>query len=207
MMHLPFFPFVWHTASGTFRSSLTWEMTLSFTLTLVLALGFVLLLLLQWRDLRQRVSRPVRWGLCLLRAVAYLLVLGMLLNPTLLIQKVLQILPPLVVMVDTSGSMALSEPGKPSRLQQVQDYLYKGEHAALAALAQHYQLKLYQFDDTARALSADRLADVQAGGRSTDVLGSLTTVLEEHQTPPPTGVLLLSDRAHHCEDTGLTHLY
>jgi len=83
-------------------------MTLSVALTLIVAIGFVLLLILQWRDLRQRVSVPVRWSLCLLRAVAYLLVLGMLLNPSLLIQKVLQILPPLVVMLDTSGSMALS---------------------------------------------------------------------------------------------------
>ena len=143
MIRLPFYPFVWHTASGTFRSSLTWEMTLSFTLTLVIVLGFVLLLLLQWRDLRQRVARPVRWGLCLLRAVAYGLVLGMLLNPALLIQKVLQILPPLVVMVDTSGSMALADPGKPSRLQQVRDYLRSGAYPALAALEQHYQVKLY----------------------------------------------------------------
>ena len=84
-------------------------MTLSVTLTLIVAIGFVLLLILQWRDLRQRVSVPVRWSLCFLRAVAYLLVLGMLLNPSLLIQKVLQILPPLVVMLDTSGSMRLAE--------------------------------------------------------------------------------------------------
>src|SRR2546426_508515 len=206
MIYLPLYPFVWHTASGTFRSSLTWEMTLSFTLTLVIALGFVLLLLLQWRDLRQRVARPVRWGLCLLRAVAYLLVLGMLLNPALLIQKVLQILPPLVVMVDTSGSMALSEPGKPSRLQQIRDYLRGGAHPTLPALEQHYQVKLYQFDDTARALPAERLADVQVGGRSTDVLGSLTAVLEEHRATPPVGVLLFSDGAHHGSDTGLGHL-
>src|SRR5215475_9104390 len=171
MMHLPLYPFVWHTASGTFRSSLTWDMTLSSVLTLIVAIGFVLLLILQWRDLRQRVSVPTRWSLCLLRAVAYLLVLGMLLNPSLLIQKVLQILPPLVVMVDTSGSMALSDPGKSSRLQQVRDYLRSGAHPALAALEQHYQVKLYQFDDTARALPAARLADVQVGGRSTDILG------------------------------------
>src|SRR5216683_2716675 len=177
MIHFSFYPFVWHTASSTFRSSLTWEMTLSFTLTLAIALGFVLLLLLQWRDLRQHVARPVRWGLCLLRAVAYLLVLGMLLNPALLIQKVLQILPPLVVMLDTSGSMALSEPGKPTRLPQVKNYLHSGEHAALAALAQHYQLKLYQFDETARAVPVERLEELQAGGRTTDILGSLATVL------------------------------
>lgn len=206
MIHLPLYPFVWHTASGTFRSSLTWEMTLSFTLTLVIVLGFVLLLILQWRDLRQRVPGLVRWGLCLLRAVAYGLVLGMLLNPALLIQKVLQILPPLVVMVDTSGSMALSDPGKPSRLQQVRDYLRSGASPALAALEQHYQVKLYQFDDTVRALPTARLADVQMGGRSTDILGALTTVLEEHRATPPVGVLLFSDGAHHGSDTGLGHL-
>src|ERR1043166_5415742 len=137
MNSIPFYPLVWKTASGTFLGSLTWDLTLSVTLTLIVAIGFVLLLVLQWRDLRQRVSVPVRWGLCLLRATAYLLVLGMLVNPSLLIQKVL---PPLVVMMDTSGSMALSEPGKPTRLQQVKNYLHGGEQAALAALAQHYQL-------------------------------------------------------------------
>ena len=114
--------------------------------------------------------------------------------------------PPLVVMVDTSGSMALSDPGKPSRLQQVQDYLHRGEHAALAALGQHYQLKLYQFDETARALPVERVAEVQVGGRSTDILGSLASVLEEQRSTQPVGVLLLSDGAHHGSDTGLGHL-
>ncbi len=206
MIHLPLYPFIWQTASGTFRSSVSWDMTLSVALTLIVAIGFVLLLILQWRDLRQRVSVPVRWSLCLLRAVAYLLVLGMLLNPSLLIQKVLQILPPLVVMLDTSGSMALSESGKPSRLQQVRDYLHSGEHPALATLAQHYQLKLYQFDEKARALPVERLAEVQVGGRSTDILGSLATVLEEQRGTQPVGVLLLSDGAHHGSDIGLGHL-
>ena len=55
MNSLPFYPLVWKTASGTFRGSLTWDMTLSFTLTLIVAIGFVLLLVLQWCDLRQRV--------------------------------------------------------------------------------------------------------------------------------------------------------
>src|SRR5919198_4145293 len=150
MNSLPFYPLVWKTASGTFRGSVTWDMTLSVTLTLIVAIGFVLLLVLQWRDLRQRVSMPVRWGLCLLRAVAYLLVLGMLVNPSLLIQKVLQILPPLVVMMDTSGSMALSEPGKPTRLQQVKDYLHNGGHGALAATPPQQQTKKYQIYETKR---------------------------------------------------------
>ena len=44
MNSLPFYPLVWKTASGTFRGSLTWDMTLSVTLTLIVAIGFVLLL-------------------------------------------------------------------------------------------------------------------------------------------------------------------
>ncbi|MBM3222612.1 MAG: hypothetical protein FJZ47_02240 [Candidatus Tectomicrobia bacterium] len=206
MIALPFYPLLWHTASGTFRSSLTWEMTLSFTLTCAVAVLCVLLLYLQWRDLRPRVSLRVCWGLCLLRVVVYGLVLGMLLNPSLLIQKVLQILPPLLVMLDTSGSMGLAEAGKPSRLQQARDYLRGGERSALATLAQQYQLKLYQFDETARALPIERLEEVQPGGRSTDVLSALHTVLEEQRGTQPMGVLLLSDGAHHGSDTALGHL-
>lgn len=200
------FSFVWHTASGTFRGSLSWEMTFAWSLTILIAGVFVLLLGLQWRDLRQRVSRSACWGLGALRLMVYLLVLGMLCNPSLLMQKVLQILPPLAVMVDTSSSMELAEPGKPSRLQQVQTYLHSGDNPLLQTLAQHYQLKFYQFDDTARALPSERLGEVQTGGASTDILGALTTVLEENRTTKPAGVLLLSDGAHHGADTGLGHL-
>src|SRR5262245_2785032 len=115
--------FVWQTDAGLFRGSLTWEYTLSLFFTALLALGFVVLLYLQWRDLRQRVSRRVRWGLCLLRGLVYLCLLGMLLNPTLLIQKVLRLLPPLAVVLDTSGSMALPGANGTSRLQQALAYL------------------------------------------------------------------------------------
>ena len=76
----------------------------------------------------------------------------------------------------------------------------------MAALAQHYQLKLYQFDETARALPVERLAEAQAGGRSTDILASLATVLEEQRGTQPVGVLLLSDGAHHGSDVGLGQL-
>jgi uncharacterized membrane protein len=205
-MYLPFFPLVWHTTSGTFRGSLTWEMSLSFLLTLVIALLFAVLVYVQWRDLRQRVPGRVRYGLCGLRGLVYLLLLGMLLNPSLLIQKVLQLLPPLVVLVDTSGSMALSASGQASRWQQVRDYLHSGTHSTLATLAQHYQLKLYQVGETARALPIERLEEIQTGSKSTDILGSLTTVLEEHRGTQPVGVLLLSDGAHHGPDTGLAQL-
>lgn len=200
------FPLVWHTATGTFRSTLSWEMTFSWVWTLLIAGVFVLLIVMQWRDLRQRVSRRALWGLCGLRVVTSLLILGMLWNPSLLIQKVLQILPPLAIMVDTSGSMGLAEPGKASRLQQVQAYLQSGEHPVLHTLAQHYQLKFYQFDDTARALPLQRLGEVQPGGGSTDILGALTTVLEENRTAKPAGVLVFSDGVHHGADTGLGHL-
>lgn len=205
-LSLPFYPLLWHTASGTFRSSLTWEWSLSSALLLIIGLGLVALLVVQWRDLRQRVSGRVRWGLCGLRALVYVLLLGTLLNPTLLIQKVLQILPPLAVLVDTSGSMMLGEPGTPSRLQQVQEYLQRGTPSTLETLAQHYQLQLYQFHDTLQALPLASLATVPTGGKSTDLLGSLVTLLEAHRATPPVGVLLLSDGAQQGPDTALGHL-
>lgn len=203
---LPFYPALWHTASGTFRSSLTWEGSLSVALVLLVGLVFATLLVLQWRDLRQRVPQRVRWGLCGLRAAVYLLLLGMLLNPALVLQKVLQILPPLVVLLDTSGSMGLAEPGKPSRLQQAQTYLQEGGPSTLATLAQHYQLQVYHFSDTPQPLPLPGLATVPTAGKSTDLLGSLATVLAEQQGTPPVGVLLLSDGAHHGADTALGHV-
>ena len=138
------YPFFWQTSSGLFRSSVSWEYTLPLALILLIALGFVLLLALQWRDLRPRVTSGARWGLCLLRGFVYLLILGMLLNPTLMIQKVLRLLPSLAVVLDTSGSMHLPAGEDVSRLQQAVDFLHTGAPSPLQTLEEHYQINLYQ---------------------------------------------------------------
>jgi uncharacterized membrane protein len=199
-------PFVWQTTSGLFRGSLTWEHTLPLLVVCLLALGFVVLLYLQWRNLRRRVTPLACWGLGFLRAVAYLLLLGMLLNPALLIQKVLRLLPPLAVVIDTSGSMALPEANGESRLQQALTYLRSDQVAPLQSLSEHYQVKLYQFDETARSLPLERLESLQGGSQATDIIGSLATVLEENRTTPLAGVLLLSDGAQNGANTGLEFL-
>ena len=80
----------------------------------------------------------------------YALVLGMLLNPALLIQKVMLILPQLAVLVDTSGSMGLATDEEGTRLQGVVDYLHDEQRSALDKLAERYEIALYQFDDTLR---------------------------------------------------------
>src|SRR5215510_2271799 len=129
-------PFVWQTPSGLFRGGLTWEHTVPLLVVFLLGLGFVVLLYLQWRALRQRVSPLACWGLGILRGAAYLLLLVMLLNPTLLIQKVLRLLPPLAVVIDTSGSMALPDTNGVSRLQQALDYLRRDQAAPLQALSE-----------------------------------------------------------------------
>lgn len=207
MIPLPLYPVLWQTASGTFRGSVVWDATLPLGVVVAIALAFVFLLVLQWRDLRQRVSRGTRLVLCCLRGFAYLLITAMLLNPSLLIQKVLALLPPLAVVLDTSESMALADPSSgTSRLQQALDYLQGGEPATLQALQEHYQILPYHFDDTVRPLAAERLATVETGGRSTDLVGAVATVLEEHRATPPVGVMVLSDGAHHGADTGLGYL-
>ena len=200
------YPFFWQTSSGLFRSSVSWEYTLPLALILLIALGFVLLLALQWRDLRPRVTSGARWGLCLLRGFVYLLILGMLLNPTLMIQKVLRLLPSLAVVLDTSGSMNIPAGEDVSRLQQAVDFLHAGAPSPLQTLEEHYQINLYQLDDTVRTLPREGLEHLQGGGHTTDIIGSLVTLLEEHSTAPPVGVLLFSDGRHHGSDLGLDYL-
>ena len=115
----PFSPLLWQTQAGTFRSSVTWEATFPVVVVVVIALAFVALLVRQWLDLGPRTSRRGRLGLTALRFGVYALVLGMLLNPALLIQKVMLILPQLAVLVDTSGSMGLATDEEGTRLQGV----------------------------------------------------------------------------------------
>ncbi|PON12731.1 hypothetical protein C2W62_38065, partial [Candidatus Entotheonella serta] len=212
------FPMLWQTNSGLFRSTLLWEYNLPLAVIALLAAGFIALLILQWRDLSRRVRTGTRWGLCVLRGLAYLLLLLILINPTLMIQKVLRLLPSLAVVLDTSFSMALpDEQGnsseqtqgnrqKTSRLDQALTYLRAGKAAPLETFAKNYQVKLYQFDETARPLSEPELEALEASGHTTDITGSLITLLEENRATPPAGVLLLSDGGHHGADAGLDYL-
>ena len=206
MTFWPFSPLLWQTQSGTFRSSVTWEATFPVVVVVIVALAFAALLALQWLDLGPRTSRRARLGLTALRFGAYLLVLTMLLNPALLIQKVMMILPQLAVLVDTSGSMGLSAGGGPSRLQGVVDYLHDEQRSALDNLAERYEIALYQFDDGVRMLPREDLPRVQPGGQRTDLIGAVTQVLDDSRSAPPAGVLLLSDGVHHGPDTGLGYL-
>ncbi len=216
------FPMLWQTNSGLFRSTLLWEHTLPLAVIALLAAGFIVLIVLQWRDLSQRVGSGPRWGLCILRGLAYLLLLFMLLNPTLMIQKVLRLLPSLAVVLDTSSSMALPDTqghgqdnvqGRVqgnvegiSRLDSALKYLRAGTASPLETFAKNYQVKLYQFDETARPLSEPDLEAIEANGHTTDITGSLATLLEENRATPPAGVLLLSDGGHHGSDAGLDYL-
>jgi hypothetical protein len=205
------FPMLWQTNSGLFRSTLLWEYSLPLAVIALLAAGFIVLLALQWRDLSRRVGTSTRWGLCVLRGLSYLLLLFILLNPTLMIQKVLRLLPSLAVVLDTSSSMALPDgqshgQNTSGRLDSALRYLRAGAASPLATFAKYYQVKLYQFDETARPISESDLEAIQATGHTTDITGSLVTLLEENRATPPAGVLLLSDGGHHGSNAGLDYL-
>ena len=206
MTFWPFSPLMWQTQAGTFRSSVTWETTFPVVVVGLIALAFGALLVRQWLDLRRRTPRRARLGLTALRFGAYTLVLMMLLNPALLIQKVMMILPQLAVLVDTSGSMGLSAGGEATRLQGVVDYLHDEQRPALDNLAERYEIALYQFDDTVRMLPRQDLPQVNPGGQRTDLIGAVAQVLDDNRGAPPAGVLVLSDGVHHGSDTGLGYL-
>src|SRR5262249_54233601 len=50
------------------------------------------------------------------------------------------------------------------------------------------------------------LNTLQGSSQNTDIIGALSTVLEENRTTPLAGVLLLSDGAHHGQNTGIEFL-
>lgn len=201
------YPLLWRSSSGTYRGQFTWEASLPPFVLGILTLILIVALIWQWRTLRQRVTLRCCLGLSLLRAFVYAFLLLMLSNPSFLLQKVREILPKLSIVVDTSGSMGLPATGDQNRWQQITKYLLgEAEHSPLQELANHYQLTVYQFDETARSLAAEKLQEVQVGGRTTDVVGSLASVLEQQRTTLPVGIVVLSDGAHHGADTGLGYL-
>ena len=134
MIPLTFLPLFWQTTSGLFRTSLTWEHTFSGAMCATARPRFRHPAGATVAGPGRRVTAKARVGLCMLRGVVYLLLLGMILNPTLLLQKVLRLLPSLAVLIDTSGSMALPDADGRSRLQQALNYL-RSEAAPLARSA------------------------------------------------------------------------
>jgi uncharacterized membrane protein len=130
-----------------------------------------------------------------LRLLAFALIIAFLTNPTVLLQTLQKIPIPLAVLVDSSESMALpvANIGEATRLQQGQDVLLRGSRPLLESLARDFDLRLYRFDEHARAITQGDVTLLTSDGRATDIMQSLLDVGQEYQNTPLAGAVLLSD--------------
>src|SRR5581483_9640680 len=162
-------------------------------LTVVVA-GALLVTLAWGTALLLRKGISPRWValLAALRVGVLALFVLILLQPVIAYTGLVEQRPELLVLVDTSRSMA--SPGTTgTRLQEVLGAVRDGELAD--TLKSHYRLSWYAFDTTARALDEAKLAGLTAEGPATHLADSLAAAGYQQQAvgERPGRVLLLSD--------------
>ncbi len=160
------------------------------------AVAAVAVVVLVWyaMGLRRKVSG--RWRTCLtaMRAGAVALILIFLLNPSIVEQRVLKLVPTLAVLIDTSQSLNLHDGEEgPTRLAQLRDLVNGGTPSLLDTLSRDYRLDVYTFGADLGGGSPGDVGDLEAMDGGTDIFGSLGEVLTEHSAEKLAGVLLVSD--------------
>lgn len=160
----------------------------------------VLLILGSGSLLRKRV--PARWvmGLGMLRTAIILAFVLCLLGPVLSFQKQITRKPDLLLLVDTSRSMAQPAPGQGDISRLALGLSQLQSSGLLRDLEKHYNLRPYAFDRGAHAITAADLPTLMPTGQSTQLNASLRdawqAVLFEQSgntSAGPARVLLVTD--------------
>ena len=160
----------------------------------ILAAAGIAVVLWTWFTLDPGISKRFRLAVVSLRALALVVLLSFLVQPTLQ-RRILRTLPTrMAVLVDVSGSM--TEGGKASRLQNARSLLE--EHLKGTEInGQEMAISWYAFADHLQEIDGPKaLATTSQASEGTDILGSLRDLEEIHQADPLAAVLLLSDGAH-----------
>ncbi len=135
----------------------------------------------------------VRVVSCCLRLAALALLALPLFEPALVTPSVVPNENFVVVLVDDSGSMSVTDgPGGQTRLDQAHELLYGEEGGIIRAIEEDFQVRLYTFDE--RASRADTLTGA-ARGPATDISAALDRVMSDFRSLPLTGIVLMTDGA------------
>lgn len=195
-----------------------WPLWLAVLLTLA---GLVAIVLIVRQDTRSISAPWGRAGLLALRLASLLIVLGLLCQPVLTVDRTG--LPFAAVLIDTSASMGLYDSPKDAspapragatgealqgtqRLAGVQQLLTKNDSAWLRSLAREHQLRLYHFAETAVPIAAPTSAEatdwpalarsiegLTPAGLQTRPAPAVRKVLSDLRGTPPAVVVVLTD--------------
>ena len=164
-------------------------------LPVVLALVYLI-----YRRTYPAAGGPWRAALVAVRSLALVLLLLLLVEPVLGLWRKEVVRPRLLVLLDTSASMAAAEKGG-RRLEQAAAVLaHEDFRAALAAA----EVSAWGFAGAPYALGLDTLSALGPGGPATDLAGALRKSAERLSEPRAfQGILLVSDGAHNLGEDPL----
>lgn len=158
----------------------------------VLLIALVAATIWAYRSTQGRIRRGFRGFLIFLRAIVLCLIAFCLLKPLLTIYQSNPDDSYLLVMVDRSKSMQITDSiDSAPRLQRVNDLLFVENEGLLEKLNAKFKVRLFAFDTTAKRIPDKALTD--AAGENTDIPQALNEALDDLQGIPLSGAVLLTD--------------
>ena len=158
----------------------------------VLLVALVVATIWAYRSTQGRIRRGFRGFLIFLRTVALCLLAFCLLKPFLTIYQSNPDDSYLLVMVDRSKSMQITDSiNSAPRLARVNDLLFAENDGLLEKLNTKFKVRLFAFDTTAKRISDEALTSAE--GESTDIPQALNEALDDLQGIPLSGAVLLTD--------------
>ena len=147
-----------------------------------------------YRSTQGRIRRRFRGILIFFRAVVLCLLAFCLLKPFLTIYQTSPDDSYLLVMVDQSKSMQVTDsPDAETRLHRANELLFGEGDGLLEKLNAKFKVRLFAFDTTAKRIPSEPLK--RADGESTDIPQAINEALDDLQGIPLSGAVLLTDGA------------
>jgi len=158
----------------------------------VLLVALIVATIWAYRSTQGRVRRGFRGFLIFLRTVALCLLAFCLLKPFLTIYQSNPDDSYLLVMVDRSKSMQITDAiDSAPRLRRVNDLLFAENEGLLEKLNTKFKVRFFAFDTTAKRIPNEALTSAE--GESTDIPQALNEALDDLQGIPLSGAVLLTD--------------
>jgi len=143
----------------------------------------------------RRTEKPLNWRLKLaliaLRVISICLILFCLLEPTIIAREAIRRKANLLVLVDNSQSMSLTDAGdNATRIDAVREALITHKPSVLTELADRFDVQLYQFSSDASRVEEPTS---KAEGTLTDMGKAISKVADEWKGQPTAGIVLITD--------------
>lgn len=158
----------------------------------VLLVALIATTIWSYRTTHGRIQRGFRGFLIFLRAVVLCLLAFCLLKPFLTIYQTNPDDSYLLVMVDQSKSMQITDTAdSETRMQRVNNLLFTQGDGLLEQLNAKFKVRLFAFDTTAKRIPSEPLTNAE--GESTDIPQAVNEALDDLQGIPLSGAVLLTD--------------